>query len=250
VTTRDPVVALTFDDGPDPEFTPRLLNVLEAHGAHATFFMIGDAAQKCPELVKKVAEAGHAIGNHAWDHSSFPMINRRERLAQIRDCAKALAPYGEKLFRPPYGNQNLASRLDALWLGYEVVMFNVETDDWCGAEAATIADQIERRIQSGSVVVLHDRLADALQDSYFDREQMLRGVQILLDRLAGRFQFLTLPELLGRGTAHKEIWYKEGDLELLNKLRRLQGPARRYSHDRVSRWRASVRDVFVDARPG
>jgi peptidoglycan-N-acetylglucosamine deacetylase len=112
VHTRESVAALTFDDGPDPEYTPRLLAILERYRAQATFFMTGKAAQAHPELVRRVAQAGHAIGNHSWDHPSFPLISGRERRAQIRACAQALVPYGSRLFRPPYTEQNLGSRIE------------------------------------------------------------------------------------------------------------------------------------------
>src|SRR6266487_3577536 len=74
VATRDPVVALTFDDGPSRECTPRLLKILERHHAHATFFMVGEAATKHREIVEDVARLGHAIGNHTWDHPSLPLL--------------------------------------------------------------------------------------------------------------------------------------------------------------------------------
>jgi peptidoglycan/xylan/chitin deacetylase (PgdA/CDA1 family) len=243
VTTRDPVVALTFDDGPDPEYTPRLLDILENHGARGTFFMTGEAAHRHPEVVKRVAQAGHAIGNHSWDHPCFPLISSRERRAQIRACANALAPYGDRLFRPPYGDQNIVSRIDALLLGYKVIMFNVTTDDWCGGDAASIADQVERRIHPGSVIALHDKLSDALDASYFNREPVLEAVRILLERLGERFRFVTIPELLRHGQAQKEIWYKEADLELLNKLRRSEGPGRRYAEHGRNHWLVSLLNI-------
>jgi peptidoglycan/xylan/chitin deacetylase (PgdA/CDA1 family) len=205
--------------------------------------MTGEAAQRHPELVKRVAQAGHAIGNHSWDHPSFPLIKGRERRAQIRACAKAIAPYGERLFRPPYGDQNIVSRLDALLLGYQVIMFNVATDDWCGGDGMSMANQIERQIQPGGVIVLHDRLSDALDESYFNRESVLEAVEILLRRLGQRFRFATIPELLRHGKAQKEIWYKETDLDLLNKLRQPEGPGRRYpEHDR-NHWLVSLLNI-------
>jgi peptidoglycan-N-acetylglucosamine deacetylase len=231
VSTKDPVVALTFDDGPHVDYTPRLLGILERHDARATFFMTGEAALAHPELVRRIAAGGHAIGNHSWDHPSFPLISGRERRRQIRKCASVLAPYGERLFRPPYGEQNVASRLDALLLGYQVVMFNIATDDWCGGDVGSIVTQVERQIRPGSVVVLHDRLFDALDKAYFDREPLLQAVQILLNRLGDRFHFVTVSELLRRGRAQKEIWSKEADLQLLNKLVTEKGPGRRYPHD-------------------
>ena len=190
--------------------------------------MIGEAAQAHPELVRRIAAGGHAIGNHSWNHPSFPLITGRERRAQIRQCASVLTPYGERLFRPPYGEQNIASRLDVLLLGYQSIMFNIATDDWCGGDVVSIVARIERQIRPGSIVVLHDRLFDVLQEAYFDREPMLEAVRILLSRLGDRFHFVTVPELLRRGRPQKEIWSKEADLQLLNRLITEKGPGRRY----------------------
>ena len=236
VRTRQPMVALTFDDGPHPDYTPRLLKLLATHGARATFFMIGKCAQAHLGLVRSVAEAGHAIGNHSWDHPSFPLISRRERRTQIRECAEALAPYECRLFRPPYGEQDINSWFDAFLLGYEVIMLDVATDDWCGGEANSIAEQLEQRIQPGSIVALHDRLFDALEDQYFNREAVLEALRIVLARFDGRFKFVTVPELLNAGKPEREIWYKQPDMKLLNELVREDGPGRRYLQDSASYW--------------
>ncbi len=167
------MVALTFDDGPDPVSTPRLLNVLAAHRARATFFMIGVRAAQHPELVKRVATEGHAIGNHSWDHPSFPLISSRERRAQIRACARAMAPYGRLLFRPPYGDQDLASWLDARRMGYRVVAWKVAAGDWVDRDGPSIADDVTTDLRRGSVVLFHDGLFDASDDRFFARESML-----------------------------------------------------------------------------
>src|SRR4051794_38727678 len=74
VETEQPLVALTFDDGPDPLSTPSVLRLLERHNARATFFMVGAAAYRHPDLVRQVAQAGHVIANHSWDHSSFTAL--------------------------------------------------------------------------------------------------------------------------------------------------------------------------------
>jgi hypothetical protein len=175
-----------------------------------------------------VADAGHAIGNHSWDHPSFPLVSRHERRQQIRACAAALAPYGERLFRAPYSDQNLASRIDLFFLGYKVVMFDVYTHDWCGGNAATIADQLEVRTRPGSIIVLHDRLCDALEPRYFDRDPMLEALDTFLARTSERLRFVTVPELLRHGQAEKEMWYRKPKLDLLNQLRTREGPGRRY----------------------
>jgi peptidoglycan/xylan/chitin deacetylase (PgdA/CDA1 family) len=231
ISTRDPVVALTFDDGPDPEFTPRLLEILERHRAHATFFMVGQAAEKHPDLVRQTAKAGHTIGNHSWDHPSFPLVSGRERRKQLRACAAALAPYGERLFRAPYSDLNVASRIDLAFLKYKVVMFDVYTHDWCGGDAATIADQLEQRTKPGSIIVLHDRLSDALETGYFDRGPMLEALDTFLGRTSSRFSFVTVPALLKHGRAEKEMWYRKPKLDLLNQLWTREGPGRRYEQN-------------------
>jgi peptidoglycan/xylan/chitin deacetylase (PgdA/CDA1 family) len=249
VITDEPVAALTFDDGPDPEYTPRLLDMLAKYQAHATFFMIGEAAQAHPELVRRIAHAGHAIGNHSWNHPSFPLISGRERRAQIRACAEAIAPHGERLFRPPYTEQNIASRIDALLLSYKVVMFDAWSDDWCGGDPETVARQLERRIHPGGMIVLHDRLSDALDPSYFNREAMLKALDIFLNRVGDRFRFVTVPELLQHGRAHKELWYKKSNVELLNKLLVREGAGRRYGQNGRSKSLETLLNIFLKPQP-
>ena len=117
VITTDPVVALTFDDGPDAESTPRVLALLEKYQARGTFFVVGHAAASCPDLVKRIAVGGHAIGIHSWDHRAFPGLSSGERRRQIRACERALRPYVSRLFRPPYGEQTVLSRLEAFAMG-------------------------------------------------------------------------------------------------------------------------------------
>lgn len=151
VETREPLAALTFDDGPDPVFTPRLLDVLKMYDAHATFFMVGENVQQHPAVMQRVVEARHAIANHSWDHPSFPLIRASERREQLRRCACAISPYGGlRLFRPPYGQLSLAARLDALWLGYTVVMFDLEVGDWMDRDAKYMADAMVKK--SGQAV--------------------------------------------------------------------------------------------------
>lgn len=230
ISTDDTVAALTFDDGPDPRFTPRLLEILESYRTKATFFMVGKNAKQYPELVRRVAQAGHAIGNHSWDHTSFRLITGRKRRAQIRACESAIAPYGQKLFRPPYGHQSIASRLDAFWLGYQVVTWNVIAYDWLDHDAERLVRQIVSKIQPGSVILFHEALHDIIEDNYADREPMLEAVKMLLERLGDRFRFVTIPELFQHGHPQRQKWYMKADVDFLNSLRVQEGEARRYAH--------------------
>lgn len=230
VSTSKPVAALTFDDGPDPVFTPRLLAVLHKHQAKATFFMVGKAAERHPNIVKEVAVAGHAIGNHSWDHPSFPLITRRERWAQIRACEKAIAPYGQRLFRPPYGDQNLLSRLEASWLGYQVIMYSLTAVDWLDHDAEWMKNRMMTRIQNGSILLLHDSLFHYRDNRYADRDPMLNGLDGLLKELGGRFTFVTIPELIRQGRPQRQYWTKTTDISILNERSGRYGEPRQYSN--------------------
>ena len=219
VETQDPVAALTFDDGPHPDYTPQLLDILGRHQARATFFMVGEAARQYPRIVRQVAEAGHAIGNHTWDHPSLPLLPGRERRAQMRACANAIAPYGQRLFRPPYGHQSLKSRLDALWLRHQVITWSVFAYDWLDREADWMAEHLVNQVQPGSIIILHDAITRSLQTvPQYNRQQMLSAVDMFLERIGERLRFNTIPELLQHGRPRRENWYMRADSETMERL--------------------------------
>jgi peptidoglycan/xylan/chitin deacetylase (PgdA/CDA1 family) len=221
VKTNRPMVALTFDDGPGPESTPAVLAVLDRHGARATFFMIGELAEKHPEIVRAAAATGHAIANHSWDHLSFPLLTARDRYMQLRRCEEALAPYGKKLFRPPYCHQTLGSRWHTLRAGYEVIGFSVHAEDWLARSAEWMVGRLVQQIRPGGIVILHDNIyRSILPAAEFDRKPMLRALDETLDRLQNRFQFVTVPELLQCGPPIRESWYQQGPEELQPVLER------------------------------
>lgn len=207
VQTREPVAALTFDDGPHPEYTPRLLEILEAHSARGTFFMVGANADRYRNLVKRVAVGGHAVGNHSWDHPEFPAISARERREQLRACARATAPYGGPFFRPPYVLQSVGSFLTARRLGYRVVAFSVEVEDWREHEAGWMAERMLARIEPGSIVLLHDAIFKPSMGATVDRGALLEAVERVLRSLADRFRFVTIPELLRYGRPALRPWF-------------------------------------------
>ena len=218
VSTSEPLVALTFDDGPHPEFTPNILDTLEQHKALATFFMIGKNAKRHQDLVKKVGQAGHAVGNHSWDHLSFDLIPRRQRRSQIYACQKAIAPYGEKLFRPPYGNQTVHSSLDAFLLGYKIVTWSAVAEDWLDHDANRMLDYLMPRIKPGSIILFHDNLNDFQEKKYLDRKETIKAVDSMLKELHKSFRFVTVPELLSRGRPQRKLWKIEADVDFLNQL--------------------------------
>jgi peptidoglycan/xylan/chitin deacetylase (PgdA/CDA1 family) len=221
-TDTKPCVALTFDDGPNPAYTPQLLDILERHSARATFFMVGETAERYQDLVAEVAARGHAIGNHSWDHPSFPTLSGRQRRRQLRRCAAALAPHGAKLFRPPFGHQNLASRLDALWLGYEVVAWSALAGDWRDLGPDAILQKLSGKVQPGAIILLHDALFSSPDPAYLDRTPTLQAVDRLLVEYAD-YEFVTVPQLLRSGRAVREPWYRAGDRQWLRSLKTEDG---------------------------
>ena len=201
VETRDPVAALTFDDGPHPVYTPRVLNILEKHGASATFFMVGEAAKRYPEIVKMVARAGHVIGNHSWDHPNLTQIRSRlSRLKQMRACARATAPYCKRLFRPPFGMQDAQIQFDAMLFRYKVILWSVSAQDWISQESEEIARKIKDRVTPGSIFLLHDAIRGSqVPETPWDRGPMLDGLEMALSVLKWQIHFVTIPELLRAG---------------------------------------------------
>jgi peptidoglycan-N-acetylglucosamine deacetylase len=196
VATHRNLAALTFDDGPDPIHTPRLLEILQHHGARATFFMVGQNARRFPAIVHQVARAGHAIANHSWDHPSFPSISPRERRRQVRACAAAIAPHGLRLFRSPGGHQTPRSVLDVRSMGYEVVGWTVDPRDYTPRSHEEVADHLLHGLRPGSIIVLHDAI---FHQPGSDRTPTVRAVRTLLEGTAGRFDFVTVPELIRHG---------------------------------------------------
>lgn len=201
VETQHSVAALTFDDGPHPLYTPRVLSILANHGARATFFMVGEAASRYPEIVREVVAGGHVIGNHSWSHPHLPhMRSRLSRLKELRNCAKATAPYCQKLFRPPFGAQDDHVRLDAMILGYKIILWNGSAQDWIPQKSEDLAQKMINRIKPGSIFLLHDAIYDSRsQEQEADRDAMVHGLDKALCVLKQQISFVTVPELLGAG---------------------------------------------------
>jgi peptidoglycan/xylan/chitin deacetylase (PgdA/CDA1 family) len=219
VSTAEPVLALTFDDGPHPRDTPPLLDLLDRHGAKATFFVVGKSVREHPDLVKRIAESGHALGNHTWDHLSLPSLTGRFRRRQLQWTQEALGSQASGLFRPPYGEQTLGSRLDALLLGLRVVCWDVVAEDWRDDPSEVMLQRIYRRLRRGSIVLFHDTLYTTTEERFRYRGPTLRTVELLLEQLGDRYRFVTVPELLKLGRPVRWHWYQRSRLEWLKQVR-------------------------------
>ena len=156
-----PQVALTFDDGPDPEHTPRILEALAAAGVQATFFMIGRHAEAAPGVARTVAAAGHDLGNHTYSHRHLWTLPPWATVAEVDLGAAAVADATgvfPRYFRPPWGMFNWAAYVRAGQLGEERVLWSVRPEGWLGpVTAGEMAARVIRWAHPGAVIDLHDR---------------------------------------------------------------------------------------------
>ena len=208
VATREKAVALTFDDGPHPAYTPQVLDLLARHGAKATFFMLGKLAARYPELVKRVHAEGHEIGNHSWDHPSLAMLDRPELEQQLLRTRDVLGPVTGELMRPPYGYQSLKSFRFAKEHGLRPVCWDVAPDDWSGVPADVMADRLLAEVKPGSIVLLHDNLYTFEEPGHRDRGPMLQALDTFLRERADH-AFVTVSELMGMGEARTVYWLSD-----------------------------------------
>jgi peptidoglycan/xylan/chitin deacetylase (PgdA/CDA1 family) len=162
--TSDNVIYLTFDDGPtDPQWTPQVLEALAAHDARATFFVLGQNAQRYPDLIQAEYEAGHAIANHTFDHQSLSGMGREAFFSELQSTQGILGDKGVPCLRPPYGATDSYTRARAEELGYRIVMWDIDTADWQQPGAAVIAQEAVAKARPGAVVLMHDGGGDRSQ---------------------------------------------------------------------------------------
>lgn len=157
--TDDPVLGLTFDDGPDPVSTPAVLDALARHRARATFFVLADRAEEHPDAVRATVAAGHEIGMHGPDHRRLPSVAEPERwLADGVRRLEAVAGVPIRRFRPPFGSQTLGTYRAARRQRLEVVVWAADVADWIDDPAAVVRLGLERA-RPGAVMLLHDAFA-------------------------------------------------------------------------------------------
>lgn len=148
-------VFLTFDDGPHPEVTPWVLDTLADHGAKATFFCLGQQAERHPELVERIRREGHGVGHHSWDHPNGWLTPTK---SYVDNVMRGATQVGGTLFRPPYGRISPA-QLRELDRHYRIVMWDVMGGDFKpGQTGEACTRHVLQRSSSGSIIVLHDNL--------------------------------------------------------------------------------------------
>ncbi|MFS8904360.1 polysaccharide deacetylase family protein [Synechococcus sp. H60.4] len=155
-------VALTFDDGPHPQHTPALLQVLQEFQVPATFFVLGERVQRWPHLAWQIRQQGHGIGLHGWQHHSFTQLSRSELHNRLRRSQAALVaacggiPEEYRAVRPPNGLFWPQTLVDLRRWGFFPVMWSVVPEDWLEPPVALVVERVLAQVRPGSLIVLHD----------------------------------------------------------------------------------------------
>jgi peptidoglycan/xylan/chitin deacetylase (PgdA/CDA1 family) len=160
ISTKKPVVYLTFDDGPIPEVTPWVLDLLTEYNAKATFFCIGDNINKHPEIFLKIYQNKHTIGNHTYNHLKGWNANAVDYVENTLKCQKEIEEHttsATKLFRPPYGKITNKQSTILRKKGFKIIMWNVLSKDYdASINYKTCIERVLNNIKPGSIIVFHD----------------------------------------------------------------------------------------------
>ena len=194
-------VALTFDDGPDPRWTPKILDILRQRGVKAAFFLIGKNCEDHPELVQQLLKEGHEIGNHTYSHRNLAIMSEWQmelELTATQRLIESITGHSTTLFRPPYNADSTPTNYAELAplkvaedkLGYTIVLEKIDPQDWARPGAAQILQRIKDQRGDGNLILLHDAGGD--------RSQTVEALPKIIDYLQERGdRIVSLGELLG-----------------------------------------------------
>ncbi len=190
VHVEGPYVAMTFDDGPNPTLTPKLLDLLAAHKMKATFFVVGQNAAEHPEILQRAAREGHEIANHSWSHPNLGKMGDeavRRELQKTDDAIKAAIGTRPTLLRPPYGSITSHQKT---WIneafGYRIIIWDVDPLDWKRPGPKIVTSRILNEAKPGSIILAHDIHPPTIEAMPATFEQLE----------AKGFKFVTVSELL------------------------------------------------------
>ncbi|MBP2632611.1 MAG: polysaccharide deacetylase [Firmicutes bacterium] len=190
---QDKMVALTFDDGPEEKWTPKILDILKQKKVKATFFVIGKQAQKYPEMLRRINEEGHIIADHTYNHADLKKLDEEQVKQEIETCASIIHEIIGKtpsFVRPPYGFHNEAVDHAIYSEGKIIILWSIDTKDWTGLDAADIKSRVLPKMQNGFIILQHDGENPKLGGS-------VTALPDIIDELQAQgYTFVTLSELL------------------------------------------------------
>ena len=190
--TESKKIALTFDDGPHYKYTAEILDILNEYDAKATFFVVGQLAERYPELILRELSEGHEVASHTWSHPNLvtiPESTLMNELLTTEQLLFELAEYRPRLFRPPEGKYGNAVRKVARQLDYELVLWTVDTRDWAHTPTDTIVETVLDNTVPGSIILCHDFIG---RDSPTP-EALRKFIPKLIEN---GYEFVTVSELI------------------------------------------------------
>lgn len=204
-STPGKVAYLTFDDGPDPLWTPQVLKVLNQYGAKATFYVLGRSVKAFPEVVRELAASGQTFGNHSYNHAHIAFFGYGDFFAEINDTKQAVEealagmPGTETLvtqcLRPPYGEVSPSLYNNAAQMGYALSFWQIDTRDWAKVPPASIVQQVAETIEPEKTILMHD--------GGEDRQNTVEALQLVLHELTMQgYSFPPLCTSDGQATTH------------------------------------------------
>lgn len=179
-------IALTFDDGPHPYYTEQLLDGLKERGVHVTFFVTGEHAELHPDIIERMAEEGHLIGNHTYSHMQLTEGNReafKEELIKTNEILYGITGEEVLYVRPPYGSWDKTFETE---LNMFPVLWNVDPLDWCSSNASCITRKVVSGIEENDIILMHDYYATSVT----------AALQVVDELLAEGYTFVTVEEIL------------------------------------------------------
>jgi peptidoglycan/xylan/chitin deacetylase (PgdA/CDA1 family) len=189
-------VALSFDDGPDPRWTPVILEILARHGVRASFFAVGERARRAPDVIRAAAASGHEIGNHGWSHRSLWLCGPRRtqsEVARAHDVLAGIAGRPPRLFRPPWGMVNAALPDVLRACGERAVLWSLQPEGLRPVPARVQVARVLRGIHPGAIVDLHDAEGTRAAPA-----RLAQGLPHLIEGLgAAGYELTTVGALLG-----------------------------------------------------
>lgn len=199
VKTDKKRVLLTFDDGPSPEWTPKILDELRAADIKAVFFMIGHHVQKYPDIARRVADEGHTIGNHGYAHSVmfyYTPAEIEEEIKYTEHVIRETTGQTTKYFRPPKAWMKQAIKDKVRSMGYETVLWSLNSKDWVSFNHKSIVKYISKHVKNGDILLFHDS-GNVSTTEGGNRRQTVKSISLLARTLREKgFEFVTIEELI------------------------------------------------------
>ncbi|WP_003539992.1 polysaccharide deacetylase family protein [Desulfotomaculum nigrificans] len=202
IKTKNKLVALTFDDGPDPRFTPAILDILKKYKVPATFFVVGKNVEDHPEILLRTIHEGHQVGNHTMTHPILNQLKPEEIYKELKDCSRTIwLVSGEHpiYFRSPKGLTSAEVQKIGSSLGMEQILWTVTMENHAAKTPKEMADRVLRKVGPGYIILLHD--------GRLDRSKTVAALPLLLEGLQKRgYKVVPLSELLSIETTDNSSW--------------------------------------------